>query len=70
VQIKDLTIDEFKSLIRETVEETLQDLLVDPDADRPIKDDLRQQLLHLQERRASAKQTLSSEQVMEELGLS
>jgi maltooligosyltrehalose synthase len=68
MQMKDPTIDEFKSLIRATVEEILQDLLVDPDAGRPIKEARRQQLLHLQERRASAKLTLSSEQVMEELG--
>ncbi|MDG2991559.1 hypothetical protein L3556_11550 [Candidatus Synechococcus calcipolaris G9] len=69
MQIKDLSIDEFKALIRETVEETLQDWIVDPDAGKPIKAVLQQQLLSLKARRATDPQTLSAEQVMEELGL-
>jgi hypothetical protein len=68
MQIKDLTVEEFKDLIRDTVEEVFHDLLVDPDAGRPLKDTVRQQLLQQRSRRANEKQTLSSEQVMEQLG--
>lgn len=69
MQIKDLTIDEFKVLIRETVEDTLQDLLVDPDQGKPLKESIRQQLLSMQERRSQEKRAISSAQVMDELGL-
>jgi hypothetical protein len=69
VQIKDLTIDEFKVLIRETVEDALQDLLLDPDQGRPLKDSVRQQLLAMRERRLEGKQAIPSAQVMDELGL-
>jgi hypothetical protein len=69
MQIKDLTIEEFKTLIRETVEETLQDLLLDPDQGRPLKESIRQQLLHMQERRQATKPAIPAAQVMEELGI-
>jgi hypothetical protein len=68
MQVKDLSIEEFKDLIRDTVEEVLNDLLVDPDAGQPLKDTIRQQLLQQRTRRAHKKETLSSQQVMEELG--
>lgn len=69
MQIKDLTIDEFKVLIRETVEDTLQDLLLDPDQGKPLKESIRQQLLSMQERRSQEKRAIPSAQVMDELGL-
>jgi CHASE3 domain sensor protein len=69
VQIKDLTIDEFKVLIRETVEDALQDLLLDPDQGRPLKDSVRQQLLAMRERRLEHSQAIPAAQVIDELGL-
>lgn len=69
MQIKDLTIDEFRVLIRETVEDALQDLLLDPDQGRPLKDSVRQQLLAMRERRLEGKKAIPSAQVMDELGL-
>ena len=69
MQIKDLSIDEFKVLIRETVEDALQDLLLDPDQGRPLKDSIRQQLLSIQARRSQGKRAIPSAQVMDELGL-
>ena len=37
MQIKDLTIEEFKLLIKETVTETIQSLLMDPDEGQQLK---------------------------------
>jgi hypothetical protein len=37
MQVKDLTIEELKLLIQETVAETIQSLLIDPDEGREIK---------------------------------
>jgi hypothetical protein len=71
MKIKDLSIDEFKSLIRETVEDTLQDLLLDPDAGKSLKEAFEQELLHIREQRQLGEtQTISSDKAMEELGLS
>lgn len=69
MQIKDLTVEEFKSLVRETIEEVLQDMLLDPDEGKALKDSVRQQLLQMKERRQTQKLTLSSEEAMQELGL-
>ncbi|MGF1567252.1 MAG: hypothetical protein ACFCVD_04135 [Nodosilinea sp.] len=69
MQIKDLTIDEFKVIIRETVEDALQDLLLDPDQGRPLKDSIRQQLLSMQTRHSQGKRAIPLAQVMDELGL-
>jgi hypothetical protein len=70
MKIKDLSIDEFKSLIRETFEDTLQDLLLDPDAGKSLKQPFEKQLLHIQEQRQLGKtQMVSSDEAMEELGL-
>jgi len=70
VQIKDLTVDEFKNLIRETIEDALQDLLVDPDAGKSVKASIEQQLLEIRERRQLGKtQTLSSDEARKELVL-
>ena len=70
MQIKDLTVDEFKNLIRETIEDALQDLLVDPDAGKSVKASIEQQLLEIRERRQLGKtQTLSSDEARKELVL-
>lgn len=70
MQIKDLTVDEFKDLIRATLEEALQDLLVDPDAGRLVKASIEQQLLDQREQRQLGKtQMIPSNEAMKELGL-
>lgn len=51
MQIKDLTTDELKILIRETVVEALEDLLPDPDEGMTVKEEFKQELLEIQRRR-------------------
>ncbi len=69
MQVKDMTVEEFKAAIRETVEDVLQDMLFDPDEGKQIREEIPQQLLQMKERRKTSKQTLSSDEVMNELGL-
>lgn len=38
MQVKELTVDELKSLIRETVIETLDELLPDPDEGKTVQE--------------------------------
>jgi uncharacterized protein YicC (UPF0701 family) len=64
MQVKDLTTDELKSLIKETVAEALQELLPDPDEGRPLKAAIKQQLLDIQQRRASGLRGVSSSEMM------
>jgi hypothetical protein len=53
MQVKDLTTDELKALIRETVLEVLEDFLPDPDAGLTVKPEFEQSLLAIQQRRAA-----------------
>ncbi len=45
MQVKDLTVEELKLLIQETVTETIQSLLNDPDESKKLKPEVKQQLL-------------------------
>jgi hypothetical protein len=51
MQAKDLTTDELKALIQETVIEALGELLPDPDEDKVLKEDFKQKLLAIRQRR-------------------
>ena len=68
MQVKDLTTDELKELIKETVAEALQELLPDPDAGKDLKAEVKQQLLSIQQRRASGIRGIPATEVFKELG--
>ncbi|NJO78216.1 MAG: hypothetical protein HC827_06605 [Cyanobacteria bacterium RM1_2_2] len=69
MQVKDLTIDELKTLIRETVMEALEALLPDPDEGATVREDFKQELLEIRKRRALGSRSIPAEEVMERLGL-
>jgi hypothetical protein len=68
--VKDLTLDELKTLIRETVEETLEEFLPDLDEGKTVKEKFKQQLLEIRKRREKGVRGISTEEVMQRLGLS
>ena len=70
MQIKDLTTDELKALIRETVLETLEELLPDPDEGRTVKEEFKQELLAIRKRRETGERSIPAEEVIHRLGLS
>jgi hypothetical protein len=70
MQVKDLTTDELKTLIRETVVEALGDLLPDPDEGLTVKEEFKQKLLEIQNRRKLGTRGISAEEAMKKLGLS
>lgn len=70
MQVKDMTIEELKLLIQETVAETIQSLLVDPDEGKQIKPEVKQQLLDSLQRTQSGERGISTEEVAKNLGLS
>jgi uncharacterized protein YicC (UPF0701 family) len=68
MQVKDLTTDELKELIKETIAEALQELLPDPDAGKELKAEVKQQLLNIQQRRASGVRGIPAAEVIKNLG--
>jgi hypothetical protein len=70
MQVKDLTTDELKVLIRETVAEALGELLPDPDEGETVKEELMQELLRSRNLRESGIRGIPATEVMQRLGLS
>jgi RNA 3'-terminal phosphate cyclase len=69
MQVKDLTIDELRLLIQETVTETIQALLFDPDEGKQIKLEVQQQLLDSLRRTQAGERGIPAEEVARKLGL-
>ena len=69
MQVKDLTIEELKAVIRETVIESLEDLLPDPDAGKIVKEKFQQELLEISQRRKAGNQNISADEVKQRLGI-
>jgi hypothetical protein len=70
MQIKDLTIEEFKLLIEETVAETIQSLLMDPDEGQQIKPEVKQELLNSLQRTQAGEKGIPAAEVAKQFGLS
>jgi hypothetical protein len=68
MQIKDLTTDELKSLIRETISETLQELLDDLDGGRELKE-VKQRLTRLLKQLEAGDHGIPVEEVAKKIGL-
>lgn len=69
MQIKDLTTDELKALIRETVAEALEEFLDDPDRGKEVREEVKQQLLESQKRREAGIRGVPASEVAKKLGL-
>lgn len=69
MQVNELTIDQLKALIRETVIETIEELLADPDTNQTINEDFKQELLAIQKRRETGAKGITTAEVMQRLGL-
>jgi hypothetical protein len=70
MQIKDMTVDQLKALIRETVEETLEDFFGDPDQGKEVTQEVKQQLLESLKRRKAGIRGIPAPEVYKKLGLS
>ncbi len=69
MQVKDLTIEDLKAVIRETVIESLEDLLPDPDSEKTVKAQFQQELLESRKRRLEGTRNMSPAEVKTRLGL-
>ncbi len=70
MKIADLTLEEFRALIREAVTESLADLFADPDEGLELREEFEGELKRSVERRiAGHQETESLQDVLVELGL-
>ena len=68
--VADLSVDEFKSVIREVVRQTLAEMLADPDSGLDLREDIKKILRDsVSSYQAGEIETSSAEQVAEKLGL-
>ncbi len=70
MQVKDLTTDELKTLIRETVLETLEAFLDDPDEGKEIRPEVKQQLIDSLQQTRTGERGIPAAEVARKLGLS
>lgn len=68
-RVGDMTIDEFRTLIRETVTQTLTELLYDPDDGLELRNDLEKALKSSITAVKSGEKTIAAEEVASKLGL-
>ncbi|MBC6417348.1 MAG: hypothetical protein GDA44_00380 [Prochloron sp. SP5CPC1] len=69
MQVKDLTIEEFRGFIQETVTETLEILLRDRDEDEQLKPEVVQELIESLQRTQGGEPGISANVVAKKLGL-
>ena len=69
-RVGDLTIDEFKDLVRETVAETLAEMLSDPDEGLELREDFRAALERSIASVEAGDKTVPADEVATKLGLS
>ena len=69
MQVQELTIDQLKGLIRETVEERLEELLGDPDSGLELQEAVRERLQRSLDETESGVAGLSAEDVVKKTGL-
>ena len=68
-RVKDLTSEELKSLIQETVEEAMVDLLGDPDRGLRLTDDVRERLQRSLVRLQQGEPTVPAEEALRRAGM-
>ena len=70
MQVKDLTTDELKTLIRETVLEILEEFLPDPDEGKEIRPEVKHQLIDSLKQTQAGERGIPAAEVAKKLGLS
>ncbi len=69
MQVKNLTIEEFRFLIQETVTETIESVLNDPDEGKQIKSAVKQELIESMQRTQAGSRGISADELAKKLGL-
>ncbi|NUN65762.1 hypothetical protein HCU40_13625 [Pseudanabaena biceps] len=69
MQVKDLTVEQLQTLIRNTVDERLNEYLADPDQEKEIKELFMQSLLNVRKKRMEGRSTIPASEVYKKYGI-
>ncbi len=69
-RVSDMSVEELRELIQETVTEVLVEMVRDPDMGLALREDFRDSLQRSLQTPDSERETLGAEKVAEKLGLS
>ncbi len=69
MKVKELSVEQLKELIKETVEEKLQEILGDPDQGLELKEDVKKRLEESLSAMRAGEEGIPIEQVAKEIGL-
>ncbi|MBE9184503.1 hypothetical protein IQ270_07165 [Microcoleus sp. LEGE 07076] len=69
MQVKDMTVEQLRDLIRHTVEQCLEEYLGDPDAGLEIKEEVKLKLLASMKRKQAGESSIEAEEVYQKLGI-
>jgi uncharacterized protein YicC (UPF0701 family) len=69
MQIKDMNSEQLKALIENTIDETLESYLDDPDEGKTLKEEVKQRLLVIKQRREVGKKGMTAAEVYQRLGI-
>ena len=68
-KVADLSVNEFKELVREVVLQTLSEMIVDPDEGMELRDDFAEELQHSLATAAANGETIPAIKVAENMGI-
>lgn len=69
MQIKEMTAEQLQNLIRNTVDEMLDEYFGDPDEDKGIKESFKQSLLEIRRKRQEGRPTIPLDEVYKRYGI-
>jgi hypothetical protein len=69
MQVKDMTVEQLRDLIRHTVEQCLEEYLGDPDAGLEVKEEVKQKLLDSMKRKEAGESSIEPGEVYQKLGI-
>lgn len=69
IKVKELTVEELKVLIKETVQETLRDIYKDPDEGLALKEEVEEELRQSLAEFERGERGVLAEELAKELGL-
>jgi hypothetical protein len=69
MKVKELTVEEFKKLVQDTIEEKLQELIGDPDAGLELREEVKKRLRNSLAARRRGEKGIPIEEVARRLGL-
>jgi signal recognition particle GTPase len=69
MKVKELTVEQFKDLVQDAIEEKLQELIGDPDIGLELREEVRERLRSSLAARQAGEKTIPIEEVARQAGL-